>query len=80
MRELEADGVHVRVQIKSGYFGDTARWIVEAAQASRADLIVMGRSGSSNLRGTPLGGVTHKVLQLSDVPVLVSGPEATRAT
>jgi nucleotide-binding universal stress UspA family protein len=45
--------------------------IVEAAQASRCDVIFMASNGRSGLPEQMLGSVTHKVLQLSKTPVLV---------
>ena len=45
--------------------------IVEAAQKSRCDLILMSSNGRRGLARLTLGSVTEKVLQLSKVPVLV---------
>ncbi len=52
-----------------------AKAIVETAAARGIDLIVMGSRGLSDVQGLLLGSVTHKVMQLADVPVLVDrGP------
>jgi nucleotide-binding universal stress UspA family protein len=51
--------------------GHVAKAIVEAASANAIDLIVMGSRGLSDIQGLLLGSVTHKVIQLADVPVLV---------
>lgn len=75
-RRLKADGVRTSIDIRSGHVGHTAGQIVLAARASGADLIVMGRSPTSGLRGILLGSVTDKVLQLADLPVLVARPAA----
>lgn len=69
---LREQGVRARPEIRSAYFARTARRIVEAAADDEADLIVVGSYGASGFRGTVLGGVTHKLLQLAHVPVLVS--------
>ncbi|QFU83552.1 universal stress protein [Natronorubrum aibiense] len=43
--------------------------IVEHAERHDADLIVMGRRGATNDRGTPLGSVTERVMRLTETPV-----------
>lgn len=48
-----------------------AERIVEAAQRSGADLIVMGSHGRTGVARVLLGSVASKVLVLSPVPVLV---------
>lgn len=55
--------------------GHVAKDIVETACATGSDLIVTGSRGLSDVQGLLVGSVTHKVMQLSHVPVLV-----TRAT
>jgi nucleotide-binding universal stress UspA family protein len=71
-RQLRADGVRTHVEVRSGYVGHAAREIVDAARSRGASMIVLDRSGSSDLRGFLLGSVTDKVLQLADQPVLVA--------
>lgn len=45
-------------------FGDPAKLILEFEQKVKADLIVMGRRGLSDLKGLMLGSVSHKVSHL----------------
>lgn len=49
----------------------TAKGIVDAAQASGADLIMMGSHGRSGIAKLVLGSVAAKVLAISPIPVLV---------
>ena len=51
--------------------GHPAQQIVRYAEASGADLIVVGSRGLSDLPGLLLGSVSHKVIHLAAVPVLV---------
>jgi len=55
--------------------GHVAKAIIETGVANEVDLIVMGSRGLSDVQGLLLGSVTHKVIQLAQVPVLVArGP------
>jgi nucleotide-binding universal stress UspA family protein len=54
--------------------GHVAPAIVEAAQAHGADLIIMGSRGLSDGQAVLVGSVTHKVLQLAQIPVLIARP------
>ena len=54
--------------------GHVANAIVETAAKEEADLIVMGSRGLSDSQGVFLGSVTHKVMQLVEIPVLVARP------
>jgi nucleotide-binding universal stress UspA family protein len=69
--ELKAAGLQANAQRESAFYGFTAQVVVAAAEQFSADVIVMGSRGRSNLTGLLLGSVTHKVLQLTRVPVLV---------
>ena len=72
VRELKDQGLSARGELRSAYFGHTAKRIVEVAKTEGADLIVLGSRGLSDVAGLMLGSVAHKVLQLSEVPVLVA--------
>jgi nucleotide-binding universal stress UspA family protein len=67
-------GVKVRGQLRDVAAGHVAKAIVEAAEANGMDLIVMGSRGLSDVQGLMLGSVTHKVVQTSDIPVLITRP------
>ena len=45
--------------------------ILRAAQAHKADMIVMGARGLSEFQGLVFGSVSHKVLHMTDLPVLI---------
>jgi nucleotide-binding universal stress UspA family protein len=72
VRELKDVGLSARGEVRSCYYGHTAREIVGLAKSEGADLIVMGSRGLSDVAGLFVGSVAHKVLQLADVPVLVT--------
>jgi nucleotide-binding universal stress UspA family protein len=70
--ELAAAGVTVNGRVDRALAGRAAQAILDVASNEGADLIVMGTRGLSDLKGLLLGSVTHKVIQLSDCPVLVA--------
>ena len=51
--------------------GDPAEMIVRFAAEKHYDQIVMGPRGKGNIQGLLLGSVTNKVMQLSNLPVLL---------
>jgi len=51
--------------------GDTAKVIVEVAEAEPCELIVMGSRGLGDFTGLLLGSVAHRVLQTAPCPVTV---------
>lgn len=50
--------------------GDPTRAILDCAMREKADLIVMGRRGLSDLQGLLMGSVSHKVSHLADCACL----------
>jgi nucleotide-binding universal stress UspA family protein len=71
VRWLKDEGVSARGETRGCYVGHVPLEVLRAAREEAADLIVMGSRGLSALRGLLLGSVAHKVLQLSEVPVLI---------
>lgn len=68
-------GINAKGELRDAAAGHVAKAIVETASDRGIDLIVMGSRGLSDVQGLFLGSVTHKVMQLADVPVLVDrGP------
>jgi len=86
--EARAAGVTASGQLLDKAAGHVADAIERAALERGIDLIVMGSRGLSDAQGFLLGSVTHKVMQMVDIPVLVTraksaavvpGPVASRA-
>ncbi len=72
-------GVKARGELVDRAAGHIASAIVDAATKEGADLIVMGSRGLSDTAGVFLGSVTHKVMQLVEVPVLIARPHRVAA-
>lgn len=68
---LTAAGVKAHALVEDVVFGHAARYIVDAAREHDVGVIVMGSRGRTDLAGLVLGSTAHKVIHLSDRPVLV---------
>ena len=68
---LKAAGITASGEVIDAVFGHAAREIVDAAHRHDAGVIVMGSRGRTDLAGLVLGSTAHKVIHLSDRPVLV---------
>ena len=68
---LTQAGVKAHGEVRNTIFGYAAREIVADAQEIGADVIVMGSRGRGDLAGLLLGSTAHKVVHLSDRPVLI---------
>ena len=64
-------GVKAHGAVRNTVFGYAAREIVNDAIEVDADVIVMGSRGRGDIAGLLLGSTAHKVIHLSDRPVLV---------
>lgn len=64
-------GARVHAEVLAGD-GSIATRILDAADRDRADLIVLGSRGMSDVQQFMLGGVAHKVVHLAKVPVLLA--------
>ena len=71
VRNLKDRGLNARGEVVRVVEGRVAHGIVEMASSLGADVIVMGTRGRSDLGGLFLGSATHRVLHLSERPVLV---------
>jgi len=67
-QKLELQAVRADLLFKQGT--SISRLIVQVAEEKNADLIIMGSRGLGNIKGLMLGGVSQKVAQLSQCPVL----------
>ena len=68
---LTQAGVKAQGKVRNTIFGYAAREIVSYAKQVDADVIVMGSRGRGDMAGLLLGSTAHKVIHLSDRPVLV---------
>jgi nucleotide-binding universal stress UspA family protein len=66
--QARASGVEVEVELLAER---GARSLIEAAEKRSARMIAVGSHGETPLKGALLGSVPHKLLQLSEIPVLV---------
>lgn len=71
-------GIPAKGEVQHAVAGHAAKHIVDTAKGLGAELIVMGSRGLSDIAGLMLGSVTHKVLQLSEVPVFVARAPRTQ--
>ena len=69
--ELRNAGVKATGEVQNTIHGQAARQIVADARLHDAGVIVMGSRGRSDLTGLFLGSTAHKVIHLTDRPVLV---------
>ena len=64
-------GIKAHGVVRDTVFGHAAREIVSDAAEHGADVIVMGSRGLGEIAGLVLGSTAHKVIHLTDRPVLV---------
>jgi nucleotide-binding universal stress UspA family protein len=68
---LARAGVKAHGEVRNTIFGYAARELGNDAKEVNADVIVMGSRGRGDIAGLLLGSTAHKVIHLSDRPVLV---------
>jgi len=68
---LAQAGVKAHGTVKSAMYGHAAREIVAEAIELDCGVIVMGSRGRGDLAGLVLGSTAHKVIHLTDRPVLI---------
>jgi nucleotide-binding universal stress UspA family protein len=71
VQALTQAGIDAQGEVRATVFGHAAREIVADAKEHDADVIIMGSRGRGDLAGTVLGSTAHKVIHLTDRPVLV---------
>jgi len=69
---LSRHGVNVTLSESEAHAGDVGDEILQYANDSGADLLVMGAYGHTRLREYVFGGVTRKILHEMPIPVLMS--------
>jgi len=69
--ELKKAGIDAVGKVRQTVFGHAAREILADAKEHNADVIIMGSRGRSDFAGALLGSTAHKVIHLTDTPVLV---------
>lgn len=68
---LTRAGIKAHGAVRDTAFGRAASEIVSDAAEHDVDVIVMGSRGRGDLAGLVLGSTAHKVIHLTDRPVLV---------
>jgi nucleotide-binding universal stress UspA family protein len=64
-------GIPYETEVASG---DPAHTIVDILERYGCDMVIMGASGMSTLRGALLGSVSNEVLHSANVPVMIVKP------
>jgi nucleotide-binding universal stress UspA family protein len=72
VERLKAHGVSVTGRLLEAHTRDVPKAIIEAAEESGADLIIVGRRGLSSLTGMLIGSVSNKLIHVAKVPVMVA--------
>jgi len=69
--ELTTAGIKAHGVVRNTLYGYAAREIVEDAKSLDVGVIIMGSRGRGDMAGLVLGSTAHKVIHLTDRPVLV---------
>ena len=68
---LKQAGIDAEGEVRQTTFGHAAREIVADAREHDAGVIIMGSRGRGDFAGALLGSTAHKVIHLTDRPVMV---------
>jgi nucleotide-binding universal stress UspA family protein len=68
---LKQAGVDAEGEVRPTTFGHAAREILADAKEHDAGVIIMGSRGRGDFAGALLGSTAHKVIHLTDRPVMV---------
>ena len=71
VEELTQAGLTAHGEVRDTIYGHAAKEILADAKLHDAGVIVMGSRGRSDLTGLVLGSTAHKVIHLSDRPVMI---------
>jgi nucleotide-binding universal stress UspA family protein len=71
VKTLTDAGVTAHGELRETVFGHAAKEIIADAKLHDVGVIVMGSRGRGDMAGLILGSTAHKVIHLSDRPVLV---------
>ncbi len=71
VKMLTDAGVTAHAEVRETTFGHAAKEILADAKLHDVGVIVMGSRGRSDISGLVLGSTAHKVIHLTDRPVLV---------
>jgi nucleotide-binding universal stress UspA family protein len=71
VKALTDAGITAHGVVDDAIFGHAARYIVEAADKHDVGVIVMGSRGLGDIAGLVLGSTAHKVIHLTQRPVLI---------
>lgn len=72
IQQLKKSGVAAHGHLLQAQTRDVPRKIIDFADESGADLIVVGRRGLSSLTGMIVGSVSNKLVHAAKMPVMVA--------
>ncbi|MDX6648949.1 MAG: hypothetical protein QOJ97_900 [Solirubrobacteraceae bacterium] len=70
VEELTSSGVTAKLEVAESVLGGPAPVIEHIADRLKAELIVVGRRGRSEIADLVLGSVTHRLMHIAKRPVL----------